>query len=121
MPSIALSNRTYNNNNIFLIPSGIRQYPTEQRSNEIEGGVVGVETKILEDSSEILTKTKVQIECSNEIVCWQVDGLDLIHNNFFELYQHMVQKYRNGKHKGIRWITSIHKGSENILTIFLNI
>ena len=50
---------------------------------------------------------------SNEIsYCSPVEGINLINKNFLELHKEILDKYRNGKHKGIRWITSINNNKD---------
>ena len=47
---------------------------------------------------------------SDEIkFCSQVGSLKLIYSNFFKQHQEILDKYRKGSHKGIRWITSLNK------------
>ena len=40
--------------------------------------------------------------------CSSVESIKLIHNEFYDLHKEILERYRNGNHKGIRWITSIN-------------
>jgi hypothetical protein len=47
--------------------------------------------------------------------------MQLIYNNFFDLYVKILEKYRNGKGgEGIRWITTIDKDNIDLVKILLN-
>jgi len=94
--------------------------PAEQRIREVEEGAVRYETKLLEDKDAILKKIENAIKTSNEIlVCSQSGGLQLVYNNFFDLNQKVLEKYKKGEHKGIRWITSIDEGNVDLVKTFL--
>lgn len=82
------------------------------------------ETKVLENQEEISEKIKDLIETSDELlVCSDFDGMHMIYNNFFDSYKRALDKYKNGKHKGIRWIgTIINKGMvSDLIEIFENL
>ncbi len=88
--------------------------PVEKRTREIEEGIERVETVALEDRSEIAKRIMKQIESSNEIkILFQAGGLQLIYDNFLESYKKVLDSYRKGKHKGIRYITTINKDIKN--------
>ncbi|MDQ6862355.1 MAG: ATP-binding protein [Thermoproteota archaeon] len=98
-----------------------RAIPGEKRIREIEEGIERDETIALENSIEIAKRIKKSIESSNEIkICSQAGGLELIYNNFLESYKKVLDSYRNGQHKGIRYITTINKDNEELATLLLN-
>lgn len=46
-------------------------------------------------------------------------GMQLIFNNFYETYKDVLEKHRNGKHGGIRWLSSTDKDNIELVKIFL--
>src|SRR5215467_4121849 len=95
--------------------------PAEQRIREIEEGIERVETVAIKNSSEIAKRINKNIESSNEIkITSHPGGLDLIYNNFLESYKQVLNRYRKGEHKGIRFITTINKDNQGLVTLLLN-
>jgi two-component system, OmpR family, sensor histidine kinase VicK len=95
--------------------------PVEERIREIEEGIERVETIALRNSTDIVKRIKKNIELSTEIkICFQPGGLELIYNNFLESYKKVLDSYRKGEHKGIRWITTINKDNEELAKLLLN-
>jgi two-component system sensor histidine kinase VicK len=105
--------------------------PAEQRIKEIEEGVVTrYKTRVLENPQQINNHLRYVIENAAErSVCCSIGGMQLIYNNFFDLYQKILnapgRKKRVvtelGKNKGIRWITTItEKDNIDLIKIFLN-
>src|SRR5215467_12430223 len=95
--------------------------PAEQRIREIEEGIERVETVALKSSTEIAKRIKKNIESSNEIkIVSHPGGLELIYNNFLESYKKVLDRYRRGEHKGIRFVTTINKDNEGLATLLLN-
>ena len=95
----------------------------EQRIREIEEGVEPIETKVLENKEQIFNHMKSVIgNASERSVCSSIGAMQLVYNNFFDEYKKIIDKYRrDGKGKGIRWITSIiDKDSIDLVKIFLN-
>jgi two-component system, OmpR family, sensor histidine kinase VicK len=89
--------------------------PAEQRIREIEEGIERLETITLKNSTEIAKRIKKNIESSNEIkISSHPDGLELICNNFLESYKKVLDKFKKGEHKGIRFITTIDKDNERL-------
>jgi signal transduction histidine kinase len=82
------------------------------------------EIKVLQNVDEILKKGKYILESSIEfLACSKFGGMRLVYNNYFDTYEKVIMnKYRKGEHKGIRWVTSItDKDSANLVRLFLNI
>jgi hypothetical protein len=101
--------------------------PAEQKIIEIEVGIEPVETKVLEDSEEILNHLKYRIErASHRSVCSSIGGLQLVYNNFFDSYKKMLDSHRNkgsGREQGsstVRWVTIIDKESIDLVKKFLD-
>ncbi|MFL6324456.1 MAG: ATP-binding protein [Nitrososphaeraceae archaeon] len=82
------------------------------------------EIKVLQNVDEILKKGKDILESSIEfLACSKFGGMRLVYNNYFDTYEKVIMnKYRKGEHKGIRWVTSItDKDSAKLVRLFLNI
>jgi two-component system, OmpR family, sensor histidine kinase VicK len=95
--------------------------PAEQRIKEIEEGTERVETIALKNISEIAKRIDKNIESSNEIkISFQPGGLELVYNNFLGSYKKVLDRYRRGEHKEIRFITTINKDNEGLATLLLN-
>jgi hypothetical protein len=61
------------------------------------------------------------IESSTEIkMSSYPGGLELIYNNFLGSYKKVLDRYRRGEHKGIRFITNLNKDNERLATLLLN-
>ncbi|HYV52643.1 MAG TPA: hypothetical protein VE971_05045, partial [Candidatus Eisenbacteria bacterium] len=91
--------------------------PAEQRIREIEH----VETVALKNISEIAKRIEKNIESSNEIkIASHPGGLELIYNNFLGSYKKVLNRYRRGEHKGIRFITTTNKDNQGLATLLLN-
>ena len=85
-----------------------------QQINEVveEKGTVTelpIKTKVLENQQDIFKALIDFYDTSKEIkFCSPVESIKLIYSNFFNFHQEILERYRNGEHKGIRWITSIN-------------
>src|SRR5712691_10871170 len=94
----------------------------QQRIREIDEGIVSYETKVLEEDEKKIKRFKGYLENSNQLsVCTQDNRLQFVYNNFFKVIEKILDKSKNGEHKGIRWLTSIKdKDSANLAKIFLD-
>ena len=85
-----------------------KSIPAEQRIKEIEENMEPVKTQVLQNTQEIFNATvefyKNQIGSNS---CFPVEGLNIIYKHFSNSRQEILDKYRQGKHKGIRWITTL--------------
>src|SRR5918993_4205415 len=82
------------------------------------------EIKVLQNVDEILKKGEDILQSSTEfLACSKFNGMRLVYNSYFDLYEKvMLNKYRKGEHKGIRWITSIiDKDSADLVRLYLDI
>ncbi len=96
--------------------------PFDKRIKEIEEGIESVKTEILEEEKEISSRMIELAERSTEMqICSTLGGLQLIYNQFFEVYSDVSRKHRNRKHKGIRWVTTINnKDDARLVRLFLD-
>ena len=80
----------------------------EQKIKEIENGVEPIKTQLLQNPQDIFKATLEFYKKSNQIKsCFPVEGLNVIYRDFSNSRQEILDRYRQGKHKGIRWITSL--------------
>src|SRR5215469_15946228 len=95
--------------------------PAEQRIKEIEEGIDRVETVAIKNITEIAKRIEKNIESSNEIkITSHPGGLELIYNNFLGSYKKVLNRHTRGEHKGIRFITTINKDNQGLVTLLLN-
>ena len=63
---------------------------------------------MLQNPQEIFNTTVEFYKKSNKIkFCFPVEGINIIYKNFSNSRQEILEKYRQGKHNGIRWVTSL--------------
>jgi hypothetical protein len=95
--------------------------PANGRFKEIEEGIEPIGTKLLEDPTEIVNHMKKVIgNASKRLICSSTGGMQLIYNNFFDLYKTILDKSRGEGGEGIRWIITIDKNNIDLVKIFLN-
>jgi signal transduction histidine kinase len=77
---------------------------------------------VLENPDDIFKQIIHLGETSTELsIVSSIGGMQLIYNNFFDIYKRILDKYRNGEGNGIRWICSINEESIDLIKIFLNL
>jgi signal transduction histidine kinase len=76
---------------------------------------------LLKDYEDIVRKEREILESSKELVaCLNFSGVRLAYNSNFEVYQKIMQeKFVNGEHKGIRFVTKVDKESVKMINRFL--
>jgi two-component system sensor histidine kinase VicK len=95
--------------------------PVTSRIREIENGIEPVGTGLLEDPDEIFNHMKKVIgNASKRLICSSSGGMQLVYNNFFDLYKRILDKSRNGETEGIRWITTIDRNNIDLVKLFIN-
>jgi signal transduction histidine kinase len=107
---------------ILLKQTGIEPSLTEYDMKQYVGTVLK-EIKVLKNIDEILKKSKDIIESSYDLlVCSKVGGLRLAYNNYFNIYEKIMDKYKKGEHKGIKLATTvIDKDTADLVKKFLDI
>ena len=94
--------------------------PAEQRIREIEEGIIHKETRIIEEPDEIVKQIARLTASSNELyTCITPGGLLYSYNYFFEIKKKLMEKYKKGEHKGIKYITSIDSDNIKLSKIYL--
>lgn len=92
----------------------------EKRIREIEENRIPIQTTIIENPDKIADKIKTEILNSNEIIaCYQPGRLELIYDNFFDLYKEVLARQSKGKHKGIRLIVTLDKNVLELVKQFV--
>ena len=96
-----------------LTENGMKQYAT----------TVMKEIKILEDIDEILKRAKEILNKSTKfLVCSGIWGMRLVYNNYFDVFENVMERYRRQEHQGVRLVTAItDKSSVELVRKFLNI
>jgi signal transduction histidine kinase len=88
----------------------------ESRIREIEEGVITPETRTIKDPIEILQDTKRMVRRSNQYsVCSVSDGLLYAYNYSFDTFKEILDRYKIGKHMGVRWVTNIQNHQDSRL------
>jgi two-component system, OmpR family, sensor histidine kinase VicK len=96
--------------------------PAERKIREIEEGIIHYESKVLESPDEIIKQIVYLAETSTGLsIVSSFGGMQLIYSNFFDLYQKILDKYKKGEGKGIKWICSINEESIDLVKIFLKL
>jgi two-component system, OmpR family, sensor histidine kinase VicK len=96
--------------------------PAERKIREIEEGITYYESKVLESPDEIFKQIIHLGETSTGLsIVSSFGGMQLIYNNFFDLYKKILDKYKKGEGKGIKWICSINEDSIDLVQIFLKL
>ncbi len=96
--------------------------PAERKIREIEEGITYYESKVLESPDEIFKQIIHLGETSTGLsIVSSFGGMQLIYNNFFDLYKKILDKYKKGEGKGIKWICSINEESIDLVQIFLKL
>jgi signal transduction histidine kinase len=80
-----------------------------------------VETKVLENPDEIFNHVKHVIEnASKRLLCSTSGVMQMVYDNFFDLYKKIIDKHTKGEGEGVRWITSVDKNNKDLVNVFLN-
>ena len=95
--------------------------PAKQRIREIEEGIIHRETRIIEEPDEIVREIARLTTSSNELyTCITPGGLLYSYNYFFEINKKLMEKFKKGEHRGIKFITSIDSDNVKLSKIFLD-
>ncbi len=89
--------------------------PAMDKIKEIEEGIEPIQTKVLDDPDEIYNRFLDIIKKSKErYVCSSIGGMQIIYNNFFNLYKEIIEKQKRGEGNGIKWLTFIENNKKSI-------
>jgi len=94
----------------------------QQRIMELEEGIEPRITKIIASPEDIVSRARQVIETSNRLsVCSDLDYLEMIENIALDSIKKILEKAKNGKHKGVRWIGRINKEDIALVKKFLEL
>jgi signal transduction histidine kinase len=94
-----------------------KQKILEEEDKSIE---INYEARIIEKPNEIINRIIHLSETSSQLlIVSSYGGMQLIYNNFFDHYKKILDKYKKGESKGIKWICNIEKQNLEIAKIFL--
>ena len=80
------------------------------------------QTRILDNSSKIAKQILHIAETSSGLsIVSVIGGLHLTYDNFFGPYKNILDKYKTGEGKGIKWVINIEKESVELVKIFLGL
>ncbi len=101
--------------------TGVRSSLTEGEMRQYLLNVLK-DVKVLQQYEAILEKEKAVIRESNVFfACIRLNSILSTYNNHFEIYKDTMNKYRNGEHEGIRWVTTVDNNNLYLIKEFLNI
>lgn len=87
-----------------------RARPAEDIIRELEEGVVHYETKVIDNSAEIIHEISRMTENSVELSsCLAPGGLQYSYDYFFKIKKKLIEKQKRGKHKGVRYVSILDR------------
>ena len=98
-----------------------KSIPAEQKIKEIEEGIIHYGTRAIENSDEIIKEISRLTASSNKLdTCLNSGGMQYSYNHFFHIKKKLLDKQKEGKHKGIRYITNIEHDSLPLAKLYLD-
>ena len=95
--------------------------PAEQKIREIEEGIVHYDTRIINDSQQIIEEINRLIADSNELYsCLTTGGIEYSYDYFFETKKKLLDRQKNREHKGIKAITIIDESNKKLAKILVD-
>ena len=81
-----------------------------------------METRLIENPEEIIKRiTDFTINSSELSVSFAAGGMQFNYAYFFDSKKKILEKYKKGEHKGIRYISSIDSSNLEVTKKFLNV
>lgn len=95
--------------------------PAEQKIREIEGDFGSIVTTIIDDPHDIINRATRVTESSRWLsVCSTAEWIDSLNQEIGKSFMRILEKKKNGKHKGIRWLCPIHIKDMETIKFFSN-
>ncbi|MGH9926193.1 MAG: hypothetical protein ACRD5B_12540, partial [Nitrososphaeraceae archaeon] len=95
--------------------------PAEQRIQEIEEGIMHYETRILDNSEQIIKEISSLTAGSNQLdTCLTSGGMHYSHEYFFDIKKDLLDRQKRGEHRGIRYVTNISNENLNLVKLYLD-
>lgn len=87
-----------------------------------ESAEIEFKTEILDKPEQIIKQITHLAESSSGLCIVSVSGgMQLVYNNFLDLHKNILDNYKMGIGKGIRWIISINKDNIDLVKKFLEL
>ena len=94
----------------------------EQKIREIEEGIIPFETKIIDNRDDVVKQIIHLAENSAGLsILSNYGGMQLIYNNFLDLYKKVLDRQKSGKGRGIKWVMTIDQESVELVKKFLKL
>jgi nitrogen-specific signal transduction histidine kinase len=95
--------------------------PADQKIREIEEGIIPLYTKVINEPNTINEEIIRINESSNDMsICATAGGMQFTYSHFFEVTNRLLDRYRKGAHKGIRYISNIDRENVDMAKLFLD-
>jgi signal transduction histidine kinase len=95
--------------------------PAEEKIREIEEGKIPYQTKLIQESDRIMREIIQINERSNEMcICATAGGIQFTYNYLFEVTNKLLEKYKRGEHKGIKYISNIDKHNKSLAKMLID-
>ena len=99
----------------------VKSIPAEQKIKEIEEGIIHYGTRAIENPDEILKEISRLTASSNKLdTCLNSGGMQYSYNHFFDIKKRLLERQKQGEHKGIRYITNIEHDSLQLTRLYLD-
>jgi two-component system sensor histidine kinase VicK len=99
----------------------VKSIPAEEKIKEIEEGIIHYGTRAIENSDEIIKEISRLTANSNKLdTCLNAGGMQYSYNHFFDIKKRLLEKQKQGEHKGIRYITNIEHESLQLTRLYLD-
>ncbi len=98
-----------------------KSIPAEEKIKEIEEGIIHYGTRAIENPDEIIKEISRLTASSNKLdTCLNSGGMQYSYNHFFDIKKRLLERQKQGDHKGIRYITNIEHDSLQLTRLYLD-
>jgi two-component system, OmpR family, sensor histidine kinase VicK len=99
----------------------VKSIPAEQKIKEIEEGIIHYGTRAIENPDEIIKEiSRLTVSSDKLDTCLNSGGMQYSYNHFFDIKKKLLDKQKEGKHKGIRYVTNIEHDSLQLARLYLD-
>ena len=98
-----------------------KSIPAEEKIKEIEEGITHYGTRAIENPEEIIKEISRLTASSNKLdTCLNSGGMQYSYNHFFDIKKRLLERQKQGDHKGIRYITNIEHDILQLTRLYLD-
>ena len=98
-----------------------KSIPAEEKIKEIEEGIIHYGTRAIENPDEIIKEISRLTASSNKLdTCLNSGGMQYSYNHFFDIKKRLLERQKQGDHKGIRYITNIEHDILQLTRLYLD-